>query len=123
MASPAAGAPKKFNWLLVILPLVILSLVGIGVAWETFRAKMEAMQQGQGGESRLGVSGGQVGRGERKSREVKVGTAPVAAAPVTEDDEVTGLGKKKKPPPPKPAAALSPVDRAWRSLKSDYDKL
>ena len=123
MASPATGSPKKFNWLLVIVPLLVLGLVGIGVGWEMFRAKMEAMQQGQGGEARLGVVGGPVRSGDGRSREVKVGTAPVVAAPVTDDDEVTGLGKKKKPPPPKPAAALTPVDRAWRSVKGDYDKL
>jgi hypothetical protein len=122
MASPAAGSPKKFNWLLVIVPVLVLGLVGIGVAWEMFRAKMEAMQQGQGGEARLGVSGGPTGPGERRSREVKVGTTPVAA-PAPEEDEVTVLGKKKKPPPPKPAPALTPVDRAWRSVKADYDKL
>ncbi len=122
MAAPAAGAPRKFNWLLVIVPVLVLGLVGIGVAWEMFRAKMEAMQQGQGGEARLGVVGGPAGAGDRRSREVKVGTTPVAA-PVVDEDEVAGLGKKKKPPPPKPAAALTPVDRAWRSVKGDFDKL
>ena len=83
---------------------------------------MEALQQGQGGESRLGMSG-PVGAGDRRSREVKVGQPTPPPAPVVDEEEVTGLGKKRKPPPPKPTAALSPADRAWRAVKGDYDKL
>lgn len=121
-ASTAAAVPGKgFNWLFVIVPLLVLSLVGVGVGWEMFRSKMEALQQGQGGESGLGVLGGPAGAKDRKSREVKVGEAPVA--PVVEEDQLTGLGKKKKPPPPKPVAALQPADRAWRAVKGDYDRL
>ena len=121
-AAAAPSAPRKFNWLLVIVPALVLGLVGIGVGWEMFRAKMEALQQGQGGESRLGVVS--VGPDGRKTREVKVGQpTPVVVAPVVDADEITGLGKKKKPPPLKPASALAPVDRAWRSVKGDFDKL
>jgi hypothetical protein len=54
---------------------------------------------------------------------VKVGVQPVAVAPAEDEDELSTLGKKKKPPPPKPPAAVSPVDRAWRGVKNDFDKL
>lgn len=124
-ASPAAveaAAPKKkFNPLYVVLPLIVLAVVGVGVAWEAFRAQMEAAQQGQGGEQRLGVTDGPSGTlNERKSRELKPKEAPPPPVPVSDEDELTGLGKKKKPPAVK---TLPPTERAWRAVKGDFDKL
>lgn len=105
----------------VVLPLLVLAVIGVGIAWEMFRAKMEAAQQGQGGEERLGVVGGPNGiHQERKSRELKPIVPAPAPAPVTDEEELTGLGKKKKPPPPK---VYPPAEKAWRSVKADYDKL
>lgn len=128
-ASPAAAssaaptaAKKKFNVVLyVIVPVLVLAAIGIGVAWEDFRAKMEASQQGQGGEDRLGVVDGPRGaQNERKSRELKPKEALPPPPPVLDEDELTGLGKKKRPPPPK---IYPPAEKAWRAVKADYDKL
>ena len=125
-ASPAvaqsSGPKKKFNFAYVVIPVVLLAVGGVVVGLDHLRAKMEAAQQGQGGEERLGVTDGLIGaRNERKSRELKPKEAPLPPVAVGEDDEqLVGLGKKKKPPPPKP---LTPVERAWKSVKADYDKL
>lgn len=128
-ASPAAGGAvalggppkKKFSALYIVLPLLLIVAIGIGIAWETFRAEMEAAQQGQGGEQRLGVPDGPMGtQFERKSRELKPKEAPPPPVPVSEEDELSGLGKKKKPPPPK---TYPPAERAWRAVKADFDKL
>jgi hypothetical protein len=124
VAKPAALSPpakKKFNALFILLPLLLIAIVGVGVAWEMFRAKMEAAQQGQGGEDGLGVVGGRSGtQHERKSRELKPKEAPALPVVVSDEDELTGLGKKKKPPPPK---TYPPAERAWRAVKADFDKL
>ena len=123
-AAAAAQTPpkKKFNPLYVVVPLVIAVVIGVGVAWELFRARMEALQQGQGGEQRLGVVDGPMGTiRERKSRELKPKEeAPVVVAPVSDEDELTGLGKRKKPPALK---VYPPAEKAWRAVKADYDKL
>lgn len=121
---PAVAAPvaekKKFNALYVIIPVVGVILIAVVVGAELFRAEMEARQQGQGGEEKLGVIGGPMGmQHERKSRELKP-KEPVVAPPVSDDEDLTGLGKKKKPPPPK---TYPPVEKAWRSVKGEYDKL
>jgi hypothetical protein len=119
-AALAPGPKKKFSALYVIIPLLLIAVVGIAVAWENFRARMEQAQQGQGGEERLGMVDGPMGMTrERKSRELKPKEEPAPMAPVT-DEELTGLGKKKKPPPPK---VYPPAERAWRAVKADYDKL
>ena len=119
-AVSGSGPKKKFNAAYIVIPILILGVIGVGVAWEGFRAKMEAAQQGQGGEQRLGVADGPNGTvRERKSRELKVVKAALPP-PVVEEEELTALGKKKKPPPPK---VYPPAERAWRSLKADYDKL
>lgn len=125
-ASPAVAQPsgqkKKFNLAYVFVPLVLLAVGGVVFGLDTLRAKMEAAQQGQGGEERLGITDGPTGiRNERKSRELKPKEPAPAPPPVSEDEELmVGLGKKKKPPPPK---VLTPVERAWKSVKADYDKL
>ncbi len=126
-ASPAAAvsaapAKKKFNvWLYIVLPILLAGVIGIGVAWEDFRAKMEASQQGQGGEARIGIGDGPRGiQFERKSRELKPKEAPPPPA-VAPEDELTGLGKKKRPPPP--PKTYPPAERAWRAVKADYDRL
>ena len=107
----------------MIIPLALVVLIGVGVGWEMFRARMEELQQGQGGDARLGVVGsGPAGQRDRKSREVRVGEQVAPVAPVG-DDDLTGLGTKKKPPPPKPTAPLTAVERAWRGAKGSYDKL
>ena len=112
---------KKFNPLIIVLPLGLVVVIGVGIAWETFRANMEAAQQGQGGEQRLGVVDGPLGTGnDRRSRELKPKEAPPPPAPVSDEEELSGLGKKKKPPPPK---TYPPAERAWRAVKADFDKL
>lgn len=104
----------------VVIGLLMVIVIGAGVAWEMFRSKMEELQQGQGGEGRLGVDGPIGMQRERKSRELKPKEEPVVAAPTPEEDDLAGLGKKKKPPPPK---VYPPAERAWRAVKADYDKL
>ena len=105
----------------IVIPLLIVVVIGIGIGWETFRARLEEAQQGQGGEQRLGVVGGPTGIvNERKSRELKPKEAPAPPVPVSDEEELTGLGKKKKPPPPK---VYPPAERAWRAVKADFDKL
>lgn len=120
-----AGAPaeKKGGGIAVyvVMGLLVVLVVGAAVGWELFRSRMEELQQGQGGEERLGVTGVPNGfQRERKSRELKPKEEPVVAAPVSDEDDLTGLGKKKKPPPPK---QYPPAEKAWRAVKADYDKL
>ncbi len=130
-APPAAVEPpvlvsppqKKFNVLYVVLPLILVVAVGIGVGWEVFRANLEAAQQSRDREARLGVDGPIGAQKDRRSRELKPIEVPVplrAVAP--DDDELTGLGKRKKPPLQK-VVNQSPVERTWRLLKADFDKL
>ena len=124
-APPAAAAPaaaeKKSGGVAVyiVIGLLMVLVIGAGVAWEMFRSRMEELQQGQSGESRIGDPHTGPQR-DRKSRELKPKEEPVVAAPAPEEDDLTGLGKKKKPPPPK---QYPPVERAWRSVKADYEKL
>lgn len=122
-ASPAAAgatAPKKKSSAAYILIPVIVAVVGVAVWLEKKRSDLEEAQQGQGGEERLGVIGGPSGMTrERKSRELKPKEEP-APVPVSDEDELSGLGKKKKPPP---AKVYPPAERAWRAVKADFDKL
>jgi hypothetical protein len=103
----------------IVIPLLLLTVIGAGVAWEMFRAKMEAAQQGQGGDERLGL-GGPGALKDRKSREIKEKEVVPTPPPASDEDELSGLGKKKKPPPPK---TYPPAEKAWRAVKADYDKL
>ena len=121
-ATVAPAEAKKGGFAIwVVIGLLVVLVVGAAIGWELFRSRMEELQQGQGGEERLGVSGVPNGvQRERKSRELKPKEEAVVAAPVPEEDDLTGLGKKKKPPPPK---QYPPAERAWRAVKADYDKL
>ncbi len=120
-----AVAPKKktSKALYILIPLLLILGVGGAVAWDMFRAEMEAEQQGKGGDPQLGLGDGPMGTlKERKSRELKskeVLVAP-APAPVTDAEELTGLGKKKKTAAPK---VYPPAERAWRAVKGDFDRL
>ncbi len=120
-ASVPAEKKKGGFGIYIVLGLLVVLGVGAAVGWEMFRSRMEELQQGQGGEERLGVSGVPNGiQRDRKSRELKPKEEPVAVAPVAEEDDLTGLGKKKKPPPPK---QYPPAEKAWRAVKADYDRL
>ena len=122
-AAPLPGSGRKLNPLVVIIPLVVMVLVAAGLGWELFRDRMEAQQRGSGDDSGLGLDGASGLRRDRKSREVKVAGEPAPAPAPSDDDDLAGLGKKKKPALVKPSGPVAPAERAWRAVKSDYDKL
>jgi len=114
---------------LVGLGVLLVLVVGVAVGWETFRAKMEERMKGQGSEERLtgDVPLGPPGqrRDNRKSREVGP-NAESNVVPAEEEDLALPEKKQKPKPPPQTQVALSslpPAERAWRSVKVDFEKL
>jgi hypothetical protein len=121
--APTAKPARQFGILYVIIPVLGVLGVGVIVGWEMFRAQMEQLQQGQGAEHLVHPSPSVK---ERRSRELKAPDEPKAveaSKAVAAEDELVELGRRKKTLPAKPAAPLPPVERAWRSVKSDFDKL
>lgn len=119
---PPSPRKAQLNPFYIVIPLLVLMVLGVAVAWESFRAKMEDAQRKGSGEAGLGVERPGAPGKERKSRELKTTETSPPPLPVPSEDEVTGLGKKKK----KTVAAAkvySPSERAWRSVKADYDRL
>ncbi len=122
----AGGNTKLFVGLGVLLLLV----VGVAVGWDTFRSAMEERMKGQGSEERItgdlpvGPPGQR--KDSRKSREV--GPNAESHVVAAEEEDLALPEKKQKPKPVAPAnpvalANLPPAERAWRSVKGDFEKL
>lgn len=122
--SPPAAKGSNVK-LLVGLGVMIALVVGVVVGWNSFRARMEAKMQGQGGEERLTGDlpiGPPQPRDSHKVREVGLPSSQVVEA---DDDDLATPEKKHKPKPPPPPlpANAPPAERAWRSLKTDFERL
>lgn len=121
-AAPAKPAKKSYG-LYIGIGVLLLVLGAIGVAWEMWRAEMEARNQGKAGEDRLNLAapGDEWGnlRRDNKSREKKEEVAPPPPAVSSDEEDLLNLKKKKKVV----AAPLTPVEKAWRQVKGDFDKL
>jgi hypothetical protein len=127
-AAPAAAASSSGGGvkLLIGLGVLIALVVGVVVAWNSFRARMEAKMQGQGGEERLT---GEMPSGPpsqlKDSHRVREVGLPTSQVVESDDEDLASPEKKHKPKPPPPPLPLNapPAERAWRTLKTDYDKL
>ncbi|MFT3840246.1 MAG: hypothetical protein QM723_24880 [Myxococcaceae bacterium] len=138
-AQPAVGADGKpkaqgggLKLLLGLGGLVVL-IVGVGVGWTVFTARMEEKMKGQGGEERIygEARTGPPGH-ERKSREIggeiqQMNTVQGVNNAVDPDEEDLSAPEKKKKAVKVAAQAvpsnLPPVERTWRNLKADYERL
>lgn len=124
-ASPAAAKKKSGILIWLVLPLVGVLTVAGYIAWDLYaeRLRQKALDEESAREATPPAR-----PEERKSREVKVG----AEARPPEPEDIAPLPKEKEPkkksPAPAPkqpaiAAASTPAEKAFRSLKADYEKL
>lgn len=136
-AHPAVGGSgSKGSGLKLLLGLggLVVLIVGVGVGWSVFTARMEEKMKGQGGEDRIygEARTGPPGQHERKSREIggelqQMNTVQGVNNAVDPDEEdLSAPEKKKKAVKAAPQAVvtnLPPVERSWRNLKADYERL
>ncbi len=106
----------------VVLGVLVVATVGTALAWENFRSNLEAANAGRVRDEPILMPGDQP-RDNRRSREVVLEQPAIDAGPVVllDDEELTPLGKrvKKKVVP----LNLSAGEKAWRSMRSDFQRL
>jgi hypothetical protein len=124
-AAPAAQASKGSGVkLLVGLGVMVALVVGVVLLWNGFRARMEAKMQGQGGEERLTGELPVAPPPPKDPHRVREVGLPQSQVVESDDDDLSAPEKKHKPKPPPPLPVNAPpAERAWRSLKTDFERL